>query len=449
MRSKTVARLRVLPGSLFVFFLALALAALTACGRSPSPAATGPVETPTPSAPSSTRLPVTPSPVITSPGPAPSFITLTVWGPEQFAPSESHPGGDVLQAQYQAFMSENPDVEVEYVLKAPYGEGGVLDFLLAASYAAPDVLPDVAIVDAFELGPLARAGITTPLQGLISEQLTEDLFPFARDACTFGGDLIALQFESDIEHLIYYTKALDQPPATWADLFASPISYTFPAGGEAGLVNDAFLIQYVAEGGQLVDEEGRPALERSPVQRVLRLYDAVLKYDVSPERVLELSSLEECWQAYAEGNISMSHVSSWRYLTSHDLMQDTSFAALPTETGVTATMSRGWAFVIITQSPDRQAAAARLVEWLMTPHNLAEWSVATNHLPTRPSALRLTDWPKDYVAFLEDQLENAFFRPSTPEFDRTARALQTAAEQVLRGQRAPREATSQLLNSLE
>jgi ABC-type glycerol-3-phosphate transport system substrate-binding protein len=311
------------------------------------------------------------------------------------------------------------------------------------------VLPDVAIVDAFELAPLVRAGVATPLQDLVSEELVADLFPFAQQACTFGDDLIALQFEADIEHAIYYTRTLETPPATWADLFASPISYTFPAGGENGLVNDAFLIQYLAQEAQLLDEEGKAALEHSPVQRVLRLYDAVRKYYVSPSKILDIADLEECWEAYTEGNITISHISSWRYLTSRAVMQDTSFAAVPTETGRTATMSRGWALVIITQSPHRQEAAVRLIEWLMTSQNLAEWSLATNHLPTRSAALPLTGWPDDYTQFLEIQLESAFYRPSTLEFDRIARAFQVAVEDVLTGEETPRRATSQLMDSLE
>jgi len=381
--------------------------------------------------------------------PVPSFVSLTIWGPEQFSPGEEDSGREVLQAQYQAFADENADIGVEYTLKAPYGKGGMLDFLLTAKYAAPDILPDIAIVDAFELGPLVRAGLAQPLQNLISEESREDLFPFAEAACTFDGDLVSIQFETDIEHLVYYTEALEDPPATWADFLTSPISYTFPAGGEDGLVNDAFLIQYMAQGGQLVDEEGRPALQSSAVQRVLRFYDAVRKYDVSPMRVLEITNLEESWGAYAEGNIAVSHISSWRYLTSRSLMQNTSFAGVATETADIATMSRGWAFIIITESPHRQAAAARLIEWLMVPQNLAAWSREASHIPTRASALRLTRWSRDYVDFLESQLQNAYYRPSTPEFESTARALQGAVEAVLTGARTPRQATNEVMEGFQ
>ena len=441
-------RFQVLFGFLFVA-LFLLVAALAGCGLSPSPTSTVPVQGPAPTLPSIAPTSTIPSAIPTPSEPTPSFISLTIWGPGQFAPGEADSGNQVLQVQYQAFMAENANVGLEYVLKAPYGEGGVLHTLLAASYAAPATLPDLAIVDAFELGPLAQAGVAQPLQELVAEELRADLFPFAQEACTFDGDLIGLQFEADIEHLVYYTKTLEAPPVTWGDLFTGSISYIFPAGGEAGLVNDTFLIQYMAQGGQLVDEEGRPDLEGSAIRMPLRLYDEGFKYDVIPSRVLELDNLEECWEAYAEGNIAVSHISSWRYLTSRARLQDTTFAPLPTQDGRVATMSRGWAFVIITSEPGRKAATARLIEWLMSPQNLAEWSLATNHLPTRSSALRLIGWPDDYTDFLATQLENAFFRPSTPEFDKIAQALQGAVEGVLSDQLTPRQAASEVLDSVE
>jgi ABC-type glycerol-3-phosphate transport system substrate-binding protein len=440
--------LRVLLSALFII-LALLLAALAGCGLAASPTPTVPAESPASTLPPTTPLPTIPSLTSTPIVPVPSFITLTIWGPEQFAPGEEDAGRQVLEAQYQAFMSENRDLGLEYVLKAPYGEGGLLHFLLTASYAATDVLPDVVIIDAFELGPLARAGLARPLQELISGELRGDLFPFAQEACTFDGNLVALQFEADIEHLVYYTRTLEAPPVTWADLFTDTMTYIFPAAGEARLVNDAFLIQYMDQGGRLVDEQGRPGLEPSAIQRVLRLYDEGANYDIIPSSVLELSNLEASWEAYTEGNITVSHISSWRYLTSSTLLLDTTFASLPTETGSTATMSRGWAFAIITTDPRRQTAATQFIEWLMAPQNLAAWSVATNHLPTRPSALRLTGWPEDYTDFLAIQLENAFFRPSTPEFDKIAQALQGAVEDVLSDERTPRQAMYEVMDSLE
>jgi ABC-type glycerol-3-phosphate transport system substrate-binding protein len=428
---------------------AVAVAALVACSVAPQPTASTPRREPTTTPVSTTIVETTPSPSATPTEPRPTHITLTVWGPIQFSPGETDSGRSVLQAQYEDFAADNEGIGVEYVPKAPYGESGVVDFLVTASYAAPGILPDLAIVDTVELETLVKEGLAQPLDGQVADALTADLYPFASGACTFNGELRGIQFEADIEHLIYYTKVLEEPPATWAELFSGPISYTFPAGGDNGLVNDSFLIQYLAQDGRLTDQEGNPALDSSPLQRVLRMYDALRIWNVSPPKIRELASLEDCWKVYTEGNITVSHVSSWRYLTSRPVMQDTSFAPIPTENGIPATMARGWAFVIVTASPYRQEAATRLIEWLMTPQNLAQWSEASNHLPVRPSALRLTGWPLEYTRFLDTQLANAFYRPSTTEFEKVGRALQVAVQDVLSGEQTPRQATTQAIESLQ
>ena len=447
MISNTVRRPVILIAFL-VAVVALSAVALAGCGDMPSPTPSRPGEEFTPTPISTLITPTAPSRTPTPVESLPS-APLTVWGPAQFSPGEADASQLILQTQYEAFSNSNASIEVEYLPKAAYGESGVVSFLLDANYAAPTILPDLAIVDPFELEPLVSEGLVQPPQGLVSDQLIEDLYPFVLEACSFDDELLGIQFEADIEHLVYYTGALEEPPATWADLFAEPISYTFPAAGVGGLVNDTFLIQYLAQGGPFLNEQGEPALDESAVQRVLRLYDALREWEVSPPGVLELASLEDSWKAYTGGNITVSHISSRQYLASRPLMQDTNFAAVPTENGVPATMSRGWAFVIIAQSPQRQEAAADLIEWLMQPENLAQWSEAANHLPTRRSSLPLVGWPSDYEQFLESQLQSAFYRPSGTQFQKIARALQVAVEDVLTQERTPREATVQVMESLE
>lgn len=447
MTANTERRLVIL-AAILVGVVALSAAALAGCGGQASPTPSRPAEEFTTTPVSTPLTPTTPSRTPTPAEPTPS-APLTVWGPVHFSPGETDASQLVLRTQYEAFSSGRADIEVEYLPKVASGEGGVVSFLLDANYAAPTILPDLAIVDPFEMEPLVREGLAQPMQGLVADELIEDLYPFARDACRFDDELLGIQFEADIEHLVYYTGALEEPPATWADLFTDPISYTFPAAGVGGLVNDTFLINYLAQGGTLLDEEGNPALQDTSVQRVLRFYDSLREWQVVPPSVMELGSLEDCWKAYTGGNITVSHISSRQYLASRPLMRDTDFAAVPTETGVPATMSEGWAFVIIAKSPQRQEAAADLIEWLMSPENLAQWSEAAHHLPTRRSSLSLVSWPNGYGQFLEGQLQSAFYRPSGAQFQRIARALQVAVEDVLTQESTPREATTQVMASLK
>jgi ABC-type glycerol-3-phosphate transport system substrate-binding protein len=113
-----------------------------------------------------TTTPITPTlPAI------PPVITLTLWTAEPFSPSQADASGQILGQQIEAFAAAHPDVVVEYVLKKPYGKGGILNFLLTTSEAVPAAMPDLVAIDTIELKDAAQAGLLQPLDELISAEL--------------------------------------------------------------------------------------------------------------------------------------------------------------------------------------------------------------------------------------------------------------------------------------
>jgi ABC-type glycerol-3-phosphate transport system substrate-binding protein len=338
-------------------------------------------------------------------------------------------------------------VTLEYVLKKPYGKGGILDFLSTARAAAPTVLPDLAILDTSELDEAAAAGLIQPLDDLVSSEVQQDLFPFARRS--FGGQLMGLQFEADVEHLIYNTNKVDSPPITWREVLSDSVAYIFPAGGEGSLVNDAFLIQYLAIGGRLLDESGNPALDKDALVEVLQFYADGLEAGAIPPSVLEFADLDDCWVVYVSAQAAMSNVSSARYLADRGLLKNTAFAAIPTRDGNTATLSKGWALAIVTEDSARQAAAAQLIEWLLAPENNADWNLAALHLPTRQTAFEHLGTEDEYFPFVRQQLENVHPRPRAAAYEKIGRALQKAVQDVLESEASPQEAADAVMTTVE
>ncbi len=110
----------------------------------------------------------------------------------------------------------------------------------------PELLPDLVLIDVDELGVAVQAELVRPLDDLLPADLVADLYPFARKAGTVDGRLYALQFQADLDHLVYNTGRMTVPPSSWPGVLSNPGPYIFPAGGQAGLVNDDFLIQYLA-----------------------------------------------------------------------------------------------------------------------------------------------------------------------------------------------------------
>ncbi len=381
-----------------------------------------------------------------TPTPVSSAITLTLWTTEAFFPTEDAASGQVLAQQWQAFEAAHTNVTIEYALKKPYGKGGLLDFLSTARSAAPAMLPDLVILDTLELDEAAEAGLIQPLDGLVSSEVQQNLFPFARHG--FDGQLMGIQFETDVEHLIYNTNKIDSPPITWREVLSGSVAYIFPAGGEGSLVNDAFLIQYLAAGGQLLDESGNPALNNDALVEVLQLYADGLEAGVIPPSVLEFADLDDCWVVYVSAQAALSNVNSDRYLADRGLLKNTAFAAIPTRDGNAVTLSKGWALAIVTEDSSRQAAA-QLIEWLLEPENSANWNLAAGHLPTRQAAFDHLGTEDQYFPFARQQLASVYPRPIGSAYDKIGRALQRAVQDVLQGEVSPQEAADMVMIAVE
>ena len=424
------------------------LLSLSGCGPSEVPTTTPPPQPgPTATAVTVTETPTT-TPITPTLPTVPPVITLTLWTAEPFSPSQADASGQILGQQIEAFAAAHPDVVVEYVLKKPYGKGGILNFLLTTSEAVPAAMPDLVAIDTIELKEAARAGLLQPLDELISAELQEDLFPFAQKAGRFEEQLVGLQFETDIEHLIYNTNNLEKPPLTWTDVLTDEVSYVFPAGGREGLVNDAFIIQYLALGGQLVDETGQPALNTELVAQVLQFYRDGYEMGVIPPSVSDFKTLDDCWPVYLSAEVAMTNVSSRLYLADRKLLMYTRFASIPTRDGNAATLSQGWAWAIVTSDPVRQALAAQLIEWLMGPENSAEWNLAAGHLPTRKAAFEVLGTDDSYYPFLSKQLEGAHPRPAGVVYSEVTRVLQQGVEKVMTGEATPQEAAKTITESI-
>ncbi len=376
-----------------------------------------------------------------------SAITLTLWTTETFSPTEDNASGQVLAQQWQAFEAAHANVAIEYILKKPYGKGGILDFLSTTRDAAPTVSPDLVVLDTSELAKAAEAGLVQPLDDLVSSEGQQDLFPFARHS--FDGQLVGIQFEADVEHLIYNTNKTDSPPITWRDVLSDSVAYIFPAAGVGSLVNDAFLIQYLAAGGQLLDESGEPALDKDVLIEVLQFYRDGLEVGAIPPSVLEFEDLDDCWVVYVSAQAALSNVSSDRYLADRGMLKNTAFAAIPTRDGNVVTLSKGWALAIVTEDSARQAAAAQLIEWLLEPENNANWNRTAGHLPTRQAAFDHLGTEDPYFPFVRQQLANVYPRPKAAAYDKVGRALQRAVQDVLQGEVSPQEAAETVIAVIE
>jgi ABC-type glycerol-3-phosphate transport system substrate-binding protein len=428
-------------------FLAVGLLLLAGCVTAPTPAGTQTI-TPSPS------RALQPSPTPTSaPAIAPDSLTLTWWTPEFLSPKAPQPAGPLLAKQLAEFEAASGNkVRVSPVLKARYGKGGLLDFLLAAQPVAPGVLPDLIALDVSELEAAATSGLLQPLESLLDD-MDAGLYPFATSAGRFGDHLLAVQFAADLEHLAYRTDQVKTPPGTWQELLEAGTPYLFPigspqsgaAGRPSGGLQPAVLSQYLSAGAGFDPVARQLAVEAEPLLRLLTFYDAGMKAGVIPPNALELSDPEALWGIYSQGQVPMADVSARHYLAEQGSPKNSGFAPAPGWGGPVVPVAGGWALAITTTDPVRQRAAADLIAWLLKPENAGSWASAAGWLPTSPAALK--SWgATPHNEFLDRQLAAAASLPIGLDSIQAETRIQKAIEAVLKGDSTPAAAVEAAMN---
>ncbi len=416
---------------------------LTGCDLEPS------VPTAVPGAPTDTPPPPQPTAAATDVAPpTPAIITLTMWTTEGFSPTQAITSGQILAQQAANFEANQSDIRLQFVLKKPYGKGGILDFLLTTAAVVPDLLPDLVVIDVDELDNAVQAELVQPLDDLLPPDLVADLYPFARQSCTFDGRLYGLQLWADLDHVVYNTGQMTTPPSSWPGVLDNPGPYIFPAGGQAGLVNDAFLIQYLAARGQPFESLLKgPFLEKDSLAAVLQYYQDGVSRGIFPTSIVDYHTTDECWRDYLAGEAALTQVSAHRYLADRSRLQSSAVAPIPAISGPGAPISRGWVLALVTTDPARQSLAVEFMTRLMSPDTNAAWNLAAGYLPTRQAALTGWDDTDSYTHFIQQELQVARPRPPLSNYTQIASALQKAVKDVLMGVATPEEAAAQAIES--
>jgi maltose-binding protein MalE len=429
-------------GALTLLLLTLLAACQSLPGSlTPAPTATlAPVETPAPQTPVESAAPQTPAETATPAADAP--ITLTLWLPTRFLPGEDNAAGQVWQGQMDAFAQSEDGTASRIVVKQDHGPGGLLDLLRAARPVASSVLPDIIALDNADLEAAARAGLIQPIDALIPADLLDDRFPFVRDLTTINGETFGLIYSADLEHLI----TLDQdPPTNWLDLLNGEQRYVFaphdgaPHGGGKN-ASDAVIAHYLSSAGTLLDDLGQPLIKPAVLESLLEKYQTAQQSGILPGNFLDLTSPDDAWTTWRATRSGLGQIQATRFMSVAQRMPNVLAAPLPGLLRPTASIGRGWALAVVTRDARRQAAVARLLQYLLAAPTSSAWTQAAGVLPGRQSALDTWDQASPYTSFIRDQLLQAQAAPPAAVLNVIGPALRKAVDDVLTGRASPGEA---------
>ncbi len=407
----------------------LCIGLLAACQPAPRPS------TPTPTATLAPVVTVTPQ----TPTPAPDApITLTLWLPTRFLPTGNNAAYQVLQRQLAAFAQSEDGTPTQISVKQDHGPGGLLDLLRAAYPVASGILPDIIALDTTDLEGAARAGLLQPLDALLPADLLNDLFPFARELGTFNHETLGVLYSADLEHLI--TVGSDAPPTNWLDLLNARQRYVFAPHDGSKNASDAVLAHYLSSAGTFVDDLGNPLIKPAVLQTLLEKYQTAQQQGDLPANFLDLASPDDAWNAWHATRNGLGQIQATRFLSMAAQLPEARVAPIPGQLRPAESIGRGWAFALVTRDPRRQAAAARLLQYLLSPQNNGAWTQAANVLPGRQGSLSVWDQTQPYTSFIRDQLLQAHAAPPSTVLNVISPALRKAVDDVLSGRATPADA---------
>ena len=371
-------------------------------------------------------------------------ITLTLWLPTRFTPQDDdNPAYQVLRQQLDDFARSADGTQSQIVIKQDRGPGGLLDLLRTASPVAPGVLPDVIALEATDLETAARAGLLKPIGSQLPADLTDDLFPFARNLGTLNGELYGLVYSADIEHLagnpLASNNATPLPP-TWSALLDEPRRYLFVVGGPGSGVSDAVVAHYLSAGGTFTDSNGQPALDEQAVQTLLETYLEAQTKGILPGNLTQFNNASDIWTAWRGTGNTLVDLTASQFLSVETRLPDLQYAALPFAQHKWQPLSGEVGLMPL--SPTIHAARPpRCVccNICSAPANAGEWTQAAGTLPGRAAALATWD-ANAYTSFLRAELTQAQTAPSAAIMAVVGPPLRKAVDDVLAGRATPAEA---------
>ena len=381
-----------------------------------------------------------------TPTPSAEQRTIRVWWPDELYPAEDSEAAAILQSQFDLFRQTYNSYTVEIRRKRSHGLGGILASLRTAAPVAPSAVPDLTLMRREDMLTAAQEGLIVPLDEWMPASLSgNNLFSGVRALGEVDGVLYGIPYTLNARHTLYRASVFDTPPQTFADVLSAQTPYLFAANDAP--VSWTVLLQYLAAGGQLVDENGTAALSPDALQTVLEFYAEGEAAGVFTPALLDYAQVQDYWSAFVAGEAHLVTVDTQTYLSHQDAVQSVAPSTIPTADGTPLTMLDGWMWVVTTPNPDHQRQALAFLSWMMRVSHQSAFSEAFGVLPSQVRALRLWD-DQSYADFAQTLITTAVVFPEVRRNNVAAVTLQNAVADVIKGV-PPQTALDEALASLE
>ncbi len=372
------------------------------------------------------------------------------------------PLGDIMQEMIDEFNAAHPG----WYIKSE--SMGYYDALFPKIFASIIARNQPTMAQAYEawISRLIEAeqgsavADMTDMEGGREMMESGDIYPILIANSTYNGRLMSLPFNKSVP-VIYYNKDLfrkagldpDRPPATWSEFIQASKKLTVDLDGDGKIDQWGHMFSDQAtyfeclvaqNGGELLAPGKDRVLFNSPegVEALQYLVDLVHKHKAA-DFYLGGFQHQVDFMGGKVGMIFGSCVS--RTFMKEQIKFDWGIAPLPRGKKKIVLMY-GTSIIIFSAAPqEKQRVAWEFVRWFTDRDQTARWSMETNYMPIRRSALttekmiqHFKDDPDSLVSLKE--LDYSFFDPRIPNWLECRRIMADGVKEALLGKNSPKEA---------
>ncbi len=315
--------------------------------------------------------------------------------------------------------------------------------------------PDCAAVDSFVLALFMNAGVLKPLNEYFTQAEIDDLFPFVREGITGkDGKIYAWWWGTDLRVLYRNKDIVPTAPETWEELKAAAIA-SKDKGMEGVLVNGGrwegttfdWLANFWAQGGKLVDENGKPIFaegeNREKFLKAVNYFKDLVDSGAAPKRVATIVNYDEFNAAATAGTTALFIGGNWQLAQLKNTMEPEEFAKwtfspIPGPTkDQRSTGTGGWTVGAFSSDPEKVALCAAIAKDIYAgPGNEIQQQLPTSKAIFDKYEVFKSEANQAFAAALVDGQA----RPGVPIYPEISNQIQVMMGDVLTGAKTPEAA---------
>ncbi|MBG1260936.1 ABC transporter substrate-binding protein [Nostoc commune] len=369
---------------------------------------------------------------------------------------------DVFQKLVDKFNQTHTDVEVESIYAGQLDQQLPKILTSVVGNVPPDILafyPEITgkFIELDAIRPLDDWLQNLPVKSEINPNLLAQL--------TLDGHLWSIPLHTSNIGIFYRTKlfqaaGITEIPKTWEELRQVAKKLTIDRNGDhrpeqygilmplgkGGWSVFTWLPFLFSAGGEIVTNN-RPNLTNAGAIAALQFWQDLLK-DGSAMLSLPERGYEE--DAFIAGRVAMQITGPWTYITKSNV----DYHVFPIPANVrSATASGTGNMYLMKTTPEREKAALKFLEYLLSEEFQTEWAIGTGFLPINIKAAQSKVYQqyinqKPWLKVFLEQMSVAYSVPLIAEYNRVSESLGRAIEAALLGE-SPQKALEKAQQRLE